>query len=172
MIDNGGNSWDFLRNSYWYVPAPNLRALQYVSGSNALEWEQDQTVWHISGYDGGYFWGVSSVALISQGTASPPRQLTFVGTVTPEGQVQISFIQNGLLRDSVTTGLGQMIRLNNQWAFQMHMATASASGQLLHWANMLQTREGEESWRQLPGTNLSVPAMLEGAAYPKEARTR
>jgi hypothetical protein len=38
---------------------------------------------------------------------------------------------------------------------------------VLHWANMMQIREGEACWLHLPGNGYSVPQMLAGADYPQ-----
>ncbi len=89
-----------------------------------------------------------------------------VGTVTANGQVQISFIGNRRIQETIT-GFGQMSKLEEQWVFQMQMATPSSSNTTLHWANMMQTKEGDPSWEKLPGVNCSVPDMLEGASYPQ-----
>lgn len=68
--------------------------------------------------------------------AGHPQHLSLVGTVTAGGQVQIIFIRNSRLSESVTTGFGRMIRIGEEWAFQMQMSAASGSNQLLHWASM------------------------------------
>ncbi|MEN9867690.1 MAG: hypothetical protein RL748_3280, partial [Pseudomonadota bacterium] len=50
--------WAWLTDTYWYVRTPDLPALQLDPEDNLLSWLVDQTVWHISGYKNGYFWGV------------------------------------------------------------------------------------------------------------------
>jgi hypothetical protein len=59
-----------------------------------------------------------------------------------------------------------MVKAGEAWAFEMQMTTEPGGNRLLHWANMIETREGDPSWYHLPGVNLSVPQMLEGAVYP------
>lgn len=167
-------TWDFLADSYWYVTPPDLPALQFSPDDHALTWVGDQTVWHISGYANGYFWGVTSALtfdpVVPDGNVTgQPRQLSLIGTVTADGHVQITFIRGSRLSESITTGFGQMTRVGDAWAFQMQMSTASGGKQLLHWANMMQTRAGDASWEKLPGVDLSVPQMLEGAVYPQFA---
>jgi hypothetical protein len=49
----------------------------------------------------------------------------------------------------------------------MQMSTDRQSNRVLHWANMVQTHEGEPSWNQLPGLDSSVPQLLKGAVYPQ-----
>lgn len=161
-------TWDFLTDTYWYVTYPDLPALQFSSSDNVLSWTGDQTVWHISGYKNGYFWGVSSALMFdpeSSGRTQSPQQRSMVGTVTANGQVQISFIGSKRFQDTVT-GFGHMSKLEEQWVFQMQMATSS-DNTTLHWANMMQTSKGEPSWHKLPGVNCSVADMLEGASYPQ-----
>ncbi len=50
-------TWDFLRNTYWYVTAPDLQALQFSASDNQLSALIGQTVWHLTGSQGGYIWG-------------------------------------------------------------------------------------------------------------------
>ncbi|MFZ6779745.1 hypothetical protein ACO0LD_23180 [Undibacterium sp. Ji83W] len=168
MPTSNRTTWDFLTDSYWYVTYPDLPALQFSSSDNVLSWTGDQTVWHISGYKNGYFWGVSSALMFTPGSSSStenPQQRSLVGTVTANGQVQISFIGSSRFQETVT-GFGHMSKVEEQWAFQMQMATSSGNP-TLHWANMMQTREGDPSWEKLPGVNCSVSDMLEGASYPQ-----
>lgn len=174
MSESNRTTWDFLADTYWYVTYPDLPALQFSPDDNVLTWKGDQTVWHISGYKNGYFWGVSSALLFDQGEnnskhSGSPRQWSLLGTVTAEGQVQITFICSGRREDEIITGFGHMSKIGEQWVFQMQMSTSSSGNQTLHWANMMQTKEGEASWDQLPGVNYSVPAMLDGASYPQFA---
>jgi hypothetical protein len=164
--------WAWLNDTYWYVLAPDLPAPQFDPGQGTLCWFVDQTVWHIVGYKHGYVWGATSVMMYKAGEEMPtrglgsrPTQLTLLGTITPRGQVQLTFVSNRG-PGSVTTGLGQMVQFQGAWAFEMQMSTDRLGSRVLHWATMVQTRKGEESWEQLPGLTYSVPQMLEGAAYP------
>ena len=68
---------------------------------------------------------------------------------------------------SPTIGFGQMVKVGEAWAFEMQMSTDRGDNRLLHWANMVEAHEGEASWNQLPGLDLSVPQMLAGAVYPR-----
>lgn len=172
MSDINRTTWDFLADSYWYVTTPDLPALGFSPSDNLLSWKVDQTVWHISGYKNGYFWGVSSALIADAGqgqghTSGKPKQRSMIGTVTANGQVQISFIRGSGLRESVVTGFGHMSKLDQQWVFQMQMATSGGGDETLHWANMVETKRGDPSWNNLPGVNCPVPSMLEGASYPQ-----
>lgn len=167
--------WSWLADTYWYVPQPDLPALQLDPEDNVLSWLADQTVWNISGYRSGYFWGVTAALTYDAGEEPPAvgpgsrvGHLTMLGTVLPEGQVQITFLSNRK-KSSPTVGFGQMVRIGEAWTFEMQMSTDRQGNRLLHWANMVRTREGEASWNDLPGVGLSVPQMLEGAVYPSFA---
>lgn len=164
--------WGWLADTYWYVPQPDLPALQLDPDSNVLSWLVDQTVWHISGYKNGYFWGVTAAVMYNAGEELPahgPRSrighLTMLGTVLPNGQIQITFLPGGK-GGSTTIGFGQMVKVGEAWTFEMQMSSDRGGNRLLHWANMVETHDGEASWNQLPGVDLSVPQMLEGAVYP------
>jgi len=165
-------TWDFLANTYWYVTPTDLPALQFSPDDDSLAWQSDQTVWHISGYKNGYFWGVSSGVIHDPNETGKPRQQRLMGTVTAEGQVQITFINDGLVNNSAITGFGHMTKIDGEWVFQMQMATTAGRNYLLHWANMMRTQEGEASWNNLPGVDYSVPEMLEGASYPQFSNER
>jgi len=165
--------WSWLADTYWYVPPPDLPALQLDPDGNTLSWLVDQTVWHISGYKNGYFWGVTAAVTHKAGEEPPAHgpksrigHLTMLGTVLPKGQIQITFL-SGRNGGSPTIGFGQMVKVGEAWTFEMQMSTDRGDNRLLHWANMVQTHEGEASWNQLPGLDLSVPQMLEGAVYPR-----
>jgi len=165
--------WRWLADTYWYVLPTDLPALQLDPDGNVLSWLFDQTVWHVSGYENGYFWGVTAAQLYDAGQEIPTRgpqsrisQLSLLGTVMPNGQVQITFLPTGRSSGSPVIGYGQMVQAGEGWAFEMQMSTDRVNNRVLHWANMVQTREGDASWNQLPGTSYSVPQMLEGAVYP------
>ena len=90
-----------------------------------------------------------------------------LGTVTPSGQVQITFAPVGRSPIEPTVGFGQMVKEGPFWRFEMQMSTNRGKRRVLHWATMVQTHPGEAGWERLPGTDLSVPAMLEGAEPPR-----
>lgn len=163
-------SWAWLENTYWYVTNPDLPALQFDADDNLLSWQVDQTVWHISGYKNGYFWGVTAALVYPADDADEdgrPGHLSLIGTVLPSGQVQITFVRGGVLRDSITVGYGNIVQLEGRWVFQMQMSTNNMGEQLLHWANMQQITPENPDWEKLPGVDYSVPEMLEDAEYPE-----
>ena len=71
--DTNRTTWDFLADTYWYVTAPDLPALQFSPGDDVLTWRGDQTVWHIAGYENGYFWGVTSAITFDRSDADSKR---------------------------------------------------------------------------------------------------
>ncbi|MFM1801245.1 MAG: hypothetical protein RJA81_597 [Planctomycetota bacterium] len=150
--------WRWLTNTYWYVPQYGLKAIEYNSSTGSLSSLQDQTVYHITGYRDGYFWG-ETVARYGNGS---PSSASVVGSVTPQGRVLLTF-NNG---DEITTGYGVMIRQNGRWAMENQMFTGSSKVQIGHWAYMVQTRPGTRSWRSLPFVNQSVPEFLSNYNLP------
>jgi hypothetical protein len=72
--DTHRTTWDFLADTYWYVTPPDLPALQLSPDDGVLTWRGDQTVWHISGYENGYF-----------GSSSKPGPRDFATTGLPAG---------------------------------------------------------------------------------------
>jgi len=150
--------WAWLENTYWYVPARNLRAVVFDPSSNALAPVSDQTVYHITGYREGYFWG-KCVTQLGSGSASGS---SLVGSVTPQGKILLSFTSNDSSSSpSVTLGYGVMQRKAGGWTMENQMFTSpDSSVQIGHWAYMVQTRPGLRSWRSLPGSGLSVPDFL------------
>lgn len=175
MSSETRTQWQWLQDTYWYVDHLDLPALQLDPGNNQMQWMTDQTVWHISGVKDAYFWGVTA-AMMYPATESQPEHgpqarimhMTMLGTVFPDGQVQITFQATGRRSDSSPTiGYGKILTLAGEAFFEMQMSTAPQSNRLLHWANMRQTRPGETSFKKLPGLSYSVPQMLEAADYPE-----
>lgn len=173
MTSDTRAQWRWLADTYWYVLPIDLPALNFDPDDEKLTWLIDQTVWHISGYANGYFWGVAAVMMYDadepppqRGPASRVAHLSLLGTVLPNGNVQITFIPHLRGTSGATTGFGKMVELAGAWVVEMQMSTDRLGTRVLHWANMVQTREGDPSWQQLPGLTASVPEMLEGAVYP------
>ena len=165
-------TWSWLTDTYWYVPPANLPALRYGEDDNTLAWLVDQTVWHLTGYRDGYFWGVCATLLRNAGEAAPergpgsqPRSFTMLGSITPEGRVHITFLPGS--RGSATIGLGRTVPHGTEWSFEMQMSSGSSQQPTLHWAYMIQVRPGDPAWDSLPGVGLSVSEMLEGLEPPE-----
>ncbi len=150
--------WSWLANTFWYVPATNLAAVLYNSSTGSLTPVKDQTVYHITGHGAGYFWG-NAVTQLGSSSASDS---TMVGSVTPEGQVILTFTKtNTNSSPSITEGFGKMQRKFGQWTMENQMFTSPNEVlQIGHWAYMLRTRPGMSSWNRLPSAGISVPAFL------------
>jgi hypothetical protein len=150
--------WAWLENTYWYVPTKNLPAVLFSSSTNSLTAVSDQTVYHITGYRSGYFWGKT----VSQLGTSSPSGSSLVGSVTPQGKILLSFTSEGSSSTpSVTLGYGVMQRKAGGWTMENQMFTSpNSSLQIGHWAYMVQTRPGLRSWNHLPASGLSVPDFL------------
>ncbi|HEV7995887.1 MAG TPA: hypothetical protein VGP52_06495 [Stellaceae bacterium] len=54
--------WRWLAHTYWYVPRANLLALASSPARKTPVPVSDQTVYYISDYAGGYFWGTTAVS--------------------------------------------------------------------------------------------------------------
>jgi len=158
--------WKFLEGSYWYVPTQYLPATQMGATDSEPNFMIDQTVWQITSYRDGYFWG-NCVALIYAKGEEPgaPNGLKMIGSITPDGSVQISFMQmNQLGAATSISGWGKMVKQHYDWAFEMQMSSG-LNVLTSHWASMYSTIEGAPSWNKLPGVEYSVPAFLEAAGF-------
>lgn len=172
MVENHAD-WNWLRDTYWYVRDTWLPALQFDSSKNTVSWLVDQTVWHITGYRGGYFWGVTAALVYpageeapAQGPGSHAKATTLIGTITPDGTVELTFVDISRGSSEPTVGLGHLVEKDGQRSFEMQMSSGTGDPLTAHWAYMMQTRKGEPSWEKLPGVALSVPEMLEGTNPP------
>jgi hypothetical protein len=172
MTDPKDFGW--LEGTYWYVPAADVPAIQYDAAHNTLAWIVDQTVWHITGYRTGYFWGVCAVLthdageeVPARGRGAQPRGLALLGSITPEGNVHLTFVPGAALTSrSATIGTGRAVEHQGEIALEMQMSTGTREC-TAHWAYMRQTRPGDPSWAALPGVGLSVPEMLDGLEPPQ-----
>jgi hypothetical protein len=149
------NRWSWFTNTYWYVPSPNVPATLFNVKAGTLQPIQDQTVFHITGYRLGYFWG----STVTQFGSNAPTASTMNGTVTPEGKVLLTFTSTGNgSSPSITQGFGTMHRKFGQWTMENQMSSSpNQQFQISHWAYMVQTRPGQSSWSSLPFVNVSVP---------------
>lgn len=160
------NKWDFLNGTYWYVPEQYLPATQMGGNDTEPVMNVDQTVWQITGASNGYFWGNCSALMYPVGTTpGEPTARRMVGSVTPDGTVQISFLSiNDLGLAMSISGWGKMVEQKGAWTFEMQMASGTTDI-YSHWAFMKSTTEGDASWDKLPGADYSVPEFLEAAGF-------
>ena len=153
--------WGFLQNSYWYVPTPNLLAVLSTveAGVGTVVPINDQTVFYIKNYQSGYFWGTVATELTIGGQPSGPTCFFLVGSVTPEGAVNLSFTPTGS-SGVPTIGIGTMRFRAAQWEMENQMSTNGGSGTVSHWAYMVQCHTGQPCMNSLPGTSLTFNQLL------------
>ena len=169
--------WQWLAHTYWYVPKENLLATASSPALKAPVPVSDQTVYYISNYAGGYFWGTTAVSYdrSTRSTASGTVScLQLVGSVTPEGKVHLTFTllgsnasPSGGSTSAPTVGLGTMTLQGHRWTMENQMSTVAAGDLLLtHWAYMYQCKPSEPCFAQLPGVGVSVPEFLGPCVRP------
>ena len=155
--------WQWFEDSYWYVPDFSLTAYLFEPGNNTLKELSDQTVFHITDYSDGYFWGKT---VVDTGKSFPISCLSLVGSVTPEGEVLLTFTiaepdqmtDDPMPTPAPTQGIGTM-RFDPRfggWTMELQMSTGPTALQVSHWAYMVQSHEGEPSWESLPGVGVSL----------------
>ena len=150
--------WAWLNGTTWIVPPNGLPAYVYSPGQNRLVPVQDQTVYTITGYRNGYFWGRTATKLGDNAISCK----ALVGSVTPEGSIYLTFTDQPFTDTSTTTvGLGSMVSKGYQWTMANQMSTGSSAAQVGHWAYMVQSKPGSASWYSLPGVNMSVPEFMQ-----------
>jgi hypothetical protein len=160
--------WQWLEDTFWYVPSDHLLALASSPTRRSPLPVSDQTVYHIVGYSGGYFWGPTAVTYEPPGGSgnSGPSCLQLVGSVTPEGKVHLTFtlVPTGTTTSSSnppTVGIGMMTRKQAAWTMENQMSTVAVGNVLLtHWAYMFACRRYEACFTDLPGSGLSIPEFL------------
>lgn len=150
--------WNWLNGTTWIVPPTGLPAYVYAPAQNQLIPVQDQTVYTITGYRNGYFWGRTATKLGDSAISCK----SLVGSVTPEGKIYLSFTDYPYsLGVEPTIGIGTMVRKGYQWTMANQMSTGSSVAQVGHWAYMVQSKPGSASWYALPGVNMSVPDFMQ-----------
>jgi hypothetical protein len=159
------SDWKWLEGTYWYCAADSMPALQ-GKGTTSFGWVIDQTVWSITGYRDGYFWGVASALLTKAGETPDPADksdMTFLASITPEGLVYIAFIRSAV---STTIGTGRVTVHMEKPSFEMQMSSGPGAVLTVHWAYMMQVRPGDPEWTCLPGAGVSVESMVGGIEPP------
>jgi hypothetical protein len=154
-------AWNWMKDTYWYVPAGNLLAYRLDANSEQLTPVVDQTVWHITGYHGNYFWG-RTVGVITSGRSQSVSCLSVIGSVTPEGRVLLTFVPTSTSpASSVIQGIGDMRLVNGNWAVEPQMSTGpSVQIQISHWAYMMQCQTTDPVCQSLPGVGASIESLL------------
>lgn len=155
--------YSFLRGSKWYVPSSTLPAMEMNLKNGKVSGVVDQTVWNITGYRYGYFWGTTAAVFTRQGTGSVSPEVScasMLGSVTPDGQIYITFVGQGQKSTlGAVRGIGTLKPISGGWRFQMQMSTGTTSV-LAHWSYMMQCKPGQACQAKLPGSNLSLSQFL------------
>jgi hypothetical protein len=140
------------------VPTSNLPAVLSNSATGSVQSVSNQTVFHITGYADGYFWGEAVTQLGSSSTSNS----SMLGLVTPQSRILLTFTTTSTNSSpSITNGYGTMVRKYGQWTMENQMVTSpNETLQIGHWAYMLQTRPGMASRYSLPSADVAVPAFL------------
>jgi hypothetical protein len=152
--------WQWLANTYWIVPPKGLPAIIFNTQSGKIAPVLDQTVYHITGYRDGYFWGETVAQYSNFGS---PSSAAVIGSVTPEGKLLLNFVAS----DGVTTGIGSMTYKRGSWTMENQMFTGTSTSRIGHWAYMVQVKPGMKAWNNLPFVNVSVPTFLSNYNLPK-----
>lgn len=174
--------WQWLNNTYWYVPTQYLLAIASSPSLPAPIPVSDQTVYHIQHYQAGYFWGTTAVSYSSQQSFedATPSCLQLVGSVTPEGKVHLTFTllpatqaasptptPSSDSTSAPTVGIGTMVLQRGAWTMENQMSTTATESLLLtHWAYMYQCQPDEPCFSKLPGVGTSIPNFLGSCLAP------
>jgi hypothetical protein len=147
----------FIRNTTWVVPPSTLLAYEYLIGISTPV--SDQTVWVINRYNKGYFFGDVYTSI----NQTPTSQLKLVGSVTPNGDVYITFypVTGSSQSTDVVKGIGKFGIYDDKPFFimQMNSAENNLTG-LSHWSYMISVKPGDPFYQHLPGENMSVPEFI------------
>jgi hypothetical protein len=166
----GVAKFSFLRGSKWYVPRQTLPAIEMKLQTGATRAIVDQTVWNITNYRDGYFWGRTAAVFTYPAGGQPasgPSCSRMVGSVTPSGNIHITFIPDGqktLLGSVVGTGTLTGNK-SDGWTFEMQMSTGTTSV-IAHWSYMDQCKPGDACETKLPGSKLSLADFLKQCDAP------
>ena len=152
------SKWSWLQGTYWYVPEPYLLVMN-LSTTNTCGQQitpvKDQTLWQIVRFENGYIIGRAALSFDNQ----PFIYQTIIGSVTPEGDVLLSFSPEENKESqptsddstTVSTGPGRMALIQGKWAIVMQMTNGTTTSNLTHWAYMLQSTPSDPSWTNIPG---------------------
>ncbi|HVZ53887.1 MAG TPA: hypothetical protein VG986_18105 [Pseudolabrys sp.] len=155
--------YSFLGHSQWYVPAETLPAVEMNLATGKVFGVVDQTVWDITGYRYGYFWGRTAAVFTRQVGGKPQASLscaTMLGSVTSDGQVYITFVPKGQKTAlAAVRGIGSLKPTAHDWRFQMQMSTGTTT-LIAHGSYMAQCRAGQACETKLPGSDLSLKQFL------------
>lgn len=152
--------WSWLAGTYWYVPTEYLPAMQQVNiAQPKITQVTDQTLWYFTEYINGYLIGQCACSV----DGGDFEYQSIVGSVTPDGDVCLSFtpvggvslhpVQGSLSVANFILGRGKITEHQGKPAFLMQMTGGNGAYNLTHWAYMMQTKPGDATWTDIPGTD-------------------
>ncbi len=154
-------TWDWLEDTYWYVRPQGLPNMVYDAVTDTAQPSIGQTVYHIRQCRYGYFVGECTVQIMGNDQIQC-RQM--IGTVTPEGQVLLTFLaMDGEKVQLSINAIGVMRRERGEWTMENQMASPGPDDPttfVAHWAYMFQVDESDPHWNSLPFARVSVPDFL------------
>jgi len=153
--------YDFLAGTLWYVPTGTLPAVMLDPAAGTYTAIVDQTVWSIESYTAGYFHGIAAVLLKAGGRPIAPVQcMRMLGSVTPDGDVQVSFVPKADTdAEGATFGAGKLAFDGTRWRFTMQMGSGGAS-LVAHWSYMDRCATGQACASRLPGTGRPIEDLV------------
>jgi hypothetical protein len=165
--------WQWLNNTYWYVPNQYLLAIASNPSLPPVP-VSDQTVYYISNYQAGYFWGTTAVSYTLPNSApSSPSCLQLVGSVTPQGSLHLTFTPLSSVTPTIpiepqpTIGFGTMTPQLGGWTMENQMSSVAVGDLLLtHWAYMYQCKPSQPCFSSLPEVGSSIPTFLAPCVSP------
>jgi hypothetical protein len=145
-----------IENTIWIVPPSTLLAYQFDAGTYTQA--EDQTVWIINSYDGGYFFGDAYVGINGTSTLSHSKML---GSITNSGDIYITFYPtSGSPFSQLVNGIGTFRKEQGSYRFIMQMNSGSSTEGISHWSYMININENSPYYNNLPGVGLSVPDFI------------
>ena len=137
----------------------------FNSSTGTLAPVNDQTVFQITGYHNSNFWGKTVTQLGSSSASSS----ALVGSITPEGQVLLTFTHTSSSSSpSLTEGFGKMPTSADGGVWRIRCSLfPTETLQIGHWAYMMLKRVPGCRAGILPSAGVSVPAFLSQYEEPR-----
>lgn len=151
------DKWAWFKDTYWYVPENGIYSIAHSpSDPSNFQVVRGQTLFHITDYFNGYWTGSVVVKLTE---ALVPSCQYVLGQVSPQGNVYMTMFnaENGEMTNEPT---GEMVMENNEWTMVNEMTGPTSKGTVSHWAYMIQTKQGDKIFDNLPFANESVPSFM------------
>ena len=152
------NKWEWFKDTYWIVPQDGIDSVLH-SGTDPSSFTvtRGQTVFHITDYYNGYWSGAVVVKLTA---AQVPACQYVLGQTTPEGKVYMT-MYDAKTGAVVNDPVGEMVQVDDQWTMVNTMTgPTNQGGTLSHWAYMVQSREGDSTFANLPFAEQSIPDFM------------